>query len=216
MFCGSWPVKSAIMAAMQTRLLGHPEERERRRLQLTAPHAAPLADWVSGLRTPGRWVPDLDPADGGQAARALLLLESPGPAASVSGFVSVDNPGGTSENLLCLLHLAGLRRRDLAVWNAVPWQMSAGGVVAPRPAQYAEAAPLTRELLALLPGLRVVVLVGRHAAAAWPQVDSALPTLACPHPSPQNFRARPETALRALEVLGEVRRRLRGAPETEG
>ena len=147
------------------------------------------------------------------AARVLLLLESPGPVVSRTRFVSVDNPDGTAENLRCLLHLSGLRRSDVVVWNAVPWQMSEGGVVTPRPAQYAEAAPLTRHVLSLLPELRAVVLVGRHAQAAWGHVDSALPTFACPHPSPQNFHTRREEAGTALLALLDARRAARSPAE---
>ncbi|GAA5533812.1 hypothetical protein Dalu01_02220 [Deinococcus aluminii] len=175
--------------------------------QVFASHVAPLNRWVEMERAEsGRWIPYFDPADGGMAAQVLLLLESPGPVVSRTRFVSMDNPDGTAENLRCLLHLSGLRRRDVLMWNAVPWQMSEGGVVTPRPAQYAEAAPLTRQLLSRLPRLQTVVLVGRHAERAWPLVGSPLSTLACPHPSPQNFVSRREAAAQALGTLVEARR----------
>ncbi|WP_194165304.1 uracil-DNA glycosylase [Deinococcus terrestris] len=156
----------------------------------------------------GQWLPFFDPADGGVGARVLLLLESPGPVVSRTRFVSVDNPDGTAENMRCLLHLSGLRRSDVVLWNAVPWQMSEGGVVTPRPAQYAEAAPLTREVLALLPQLQAVVLVGKHAQQAWLAVQSPLPAFSCPHPSPQNFNSRREEAAKALTALVGVYGRL--------
>ncbi|MEF2279935.1 uracil-DNA glycosylase [Deinococcus sp. YIM 134068] len=195
---------------MQTRSLGLPDVRGARAAQRLAPHVAPLNLWVEAqAAASGRWFPALDPHDGGVGARVLLLLESPGPVVSRTGFVSMDNPDGTAENLRCLLHLSGLRRGDVAVWNAVPWQMSENGVVTPRPAQYAEAAPLTRHLLSLMPELRAVVLVGRHAQAAWPEVGSGLPTLACPHPSPQNFNARWRSAGVALGALVSARELLR-------
>ncbi|WP_102127190.1 uracil-DNA glycosylase [Deinococcus planocerae] len=193
---------------MQTRSLGFPDVLRARLDQRLAPHVAPLNGWVDVLSAE-RWTPSLDPADGGVGARVLLLLESPGPTASLTGFVSLDNPNATAENLTCLLHLAGLPRRQVAVWNAVPWQMSAGGVVAPVRAQYAEAAPLTRHLLSLLPELRAVVLVGRHAQSAWPHVGSPLPTFACPHPSPQNFHTRRDEAGKALLALLDARRAAR-------
>lgn len=195
---------------MQTRSLGLQNVQQARLTRAFDPHVAPLNRWAEGLRSPERWVPSFDPADGGTGARVLLLLESPGPVVSRTRFVSVDNPDGTAENLRCLLHLSGLRRLDVAVWNAVPWQMSENGVVTPRSGQYVEAAPLTRQVLALLPDLAVVVLVGRHAERAWPLVGSALPTLACPHPSPQNFVSRRDSAVRALGTLVEARRLISG------
>ncbi|MCP2015268.1 hypothetical protein L1280_002429 [Deinococcus sp. HSC-46F16] len=187
---------------METRTLRSEEVRQAKLGQIFAAPVGPLNQWAEQVqRESGRWLPYFDPADGGVAARVLLLLESPGPVVSRTRFVSVDNPDGTAENLRCLLHLSGLRRSDVVVWNAVPWQMSEGGVVTPRPAQYAEAAPLTRHLLTLLPELRVVVLVGRHAERTWPLVGSALPALTCPHPSPQNFVSRRASAVRALGTL---------------
>lgn len=194
---------------MHTRSLGLPAVLEARRAQVHAPHVAPLNGWVEELSAE-RWTPYFDPADGGTRAQMLLLLESPGPTASRTGFVSMDNPNATAENITCLLHLAGIPRGRVALWNAVPWQMSAGGVVAPVRAHHAEAAPLTRHLLSLLPELRAVVLVGRHAQAAWPHVGSGLPTFACPHPSPQNFHTRREEAGAALLALLDARRALRG------
>ncbi|EYB67078.1 hypothetical protein DEIPH_ctg052orf0084 [Deinococcus phoenicis] len=195
---------------METRALKSEAVRQARLGQVSAPHVEPLNRWVEEQSGEGRWLPYFDPADGGLSARVLLLLESPGPAVSRTRFASMDNPDGTAENLRCLLHLSGLRRADVALWNAVPWQMSEGGVVSPRPAQYAEAAPLTRQVLEQMPHLRVVVLVGRHAERAWPLVGSPLPTLACPHPSPQNFVSRREAAVRALGALVEARKMLSG------
>lgn len=192
---------------MQTRSLGVHEVQQARLAQAFDPHVAPLNRWAEEQRSAsGHWLPFFDPLDGGVLARVLLLLESPGPVVSRTRFVSMDNPDGTAENLRCLLHLSGLRRREVAMWNVVPWQMSENGVVTPRPGQYAEAASLTRHLLSLLADLRVVVLVGRHAERAWPLVGSSLPTLACPHPSPQNFVSRRDSAVLALGTLVEARK----------
>lgn len=196
---------------MQTRSLALPEVQRARLERSFEPHVAPLNRWAEEVHAAsGRWLPFFDPADGGAQARVLLLLETPGPAVSRTRFVSMDNPDGTAENLRCLLHLSGLRRQEVAMWNAVPWQMSEGGVVTPRPQQHAESVPLTRHLLARLPDLRVVVLIGRHAGKVWPLVGSPLPTLACPHPSPQNFNSRREAAALALSTLVDARRFISG------
>lgn len=188
---------------METRNLRHPPVLEARLAQRHAPHVAPLNRWIDELNVAGpHWTPYFDPADGGIQAQVLLLLESPGPQASHSRFVSLDNDSGTSENLRCLVHVAGLSRSRIAIWNTVPWQMSAGGVVTPSEADVRAAVPLTHQLLSLLPDLRAVVLVGRKAERGWRQVGRPdLPAFACPHPSPQNFVSRPDAAINALTKL---------------
>lgn len=196
-------------AAMETRTLKSEEVGRDRLDRAFQAHVESLNQWTQQIqRESGHRLPYFDPADGGVEARVLLLLESPGPVVSRTQFVSVDNPDGTAENMRCLLHLSGLRRSDVVLWNAVPWQMSENGVVTPRPAQYAEAAPLTREVLALLPRLQAVVLVGKHAQQAWLSVGSSLPAFPCPHPSPQNFNSRREEAAKALTALVGVYGRL--------
>ncbi|BDP43241.1 hypothetical protein DAETH_32100 [Deinococcus aetherius] len=196
---------------MQTRSLELPEVRQARLERSFELHVAPLNRWAEQVQAEsGRWLPFFDPVDGGVLARVLLLLETPGPAVSRTRFVSMDNPDGTAENLRCLLHLSGLRRREAAMWNVVPWQMSENGVVTPWPGQYAEAVPLTQYLLGLLPDLQVVVLVGRHAEKVWPLVGSPLPALVCPHPSPQNVNPRREAATLALGTLVEAHRTVSG------
>jgi hypothetical protein len=63
------------------------------RLQmLDQEHVAPLTKLIRGLCARGLRVPNVDPLDGGINARALFLLESPGPKAVRSGFISHDNP----------------------------------------------------------------------------------------------------------------------------
>ena len=55
-----------------------------------------------------------------------------------------------------------------------------------------EARAATRELLSLLPNLRVVVLLGRHAANAWGALGLELDALEAPHPSPLSLNTSPE------------------------
>ena len=139
----------------------------------------------------------------------LLLLESPGPKVSKTGFVSADNPDQTAENMSCLLKLASLSRKKILLWNIFPWQLSAKSVIAPSEKDLIEAAPATRELLMLLPELKVIVLVGKKAKAGWEhvglKVDPGIEILHCPHPSPQHFNPKPEAAALALSVLGRAR-----------
>ena len=207
---------------MQTRTLGIESIRLARYARLQEPHIAPLSAYAQRLRkTPDPyqpyWAPSFDPDSGGVAAPVLLLLESPGPKVSQTGFVSLDNPDGTAENLSMLLRLAGLSRSKVLLWNSFPWQLSAGGVVTPTEPHLREAVPATLELLSLLPELRAVVLIGSRAQRGWQHVQPLLPapllTLDCPHPSPQNFAARPRQAVLALTVLAEAASLARTQPQ---
>jgi uracil-DNA glycosylase len=143
-------------------------------------------------------------------AQVLFLLESPGPQVSKTMFVSADNPDGTAENMSCLLKLAGLSREKILLWNIFPWQLSAQSVVTPSEKDLREAAPATRELLTLLPELKVIVLVGNRAKEGWEHVglkiEPGTEILHCPHPSPIPFGVNPESAVKALSVLVQAKK----------
>ncbi|WP_293914797.1 uracil-DNA glycosylase [Deinococcus sp.] len=197
---------------MQTRTLGQDAVRLARLARLQEPHIAPLTAYVDRIRKTTDphepyWAPYFDPDSGGLAAQVLLLMESPGPQVSQTGFVSLDNPDGTAENLSMLLRLAGLSRSKILMWNSFPWQLSAERVVMPTDENLEEAAQYTLELLSLLPALKAVVLVGSRAARGWQHVRNppALTVLNCPHPSPVNFGPKPGAAALALSVLGQAR-----------
>ena len=105
-------------------LLKEPTERDARLKMLNAPHMKPLTDYVAALRAnlgEQYHIPNFDPCDGGIQARALFLLEAPGPRAKASGFVSSNNPDPTAKNLWNLIHNAGIARTDTLIWNIVPW-----------------------------------------------------------------------------------------------
>jgi uracil-DNA glycosylase len=87
--------------------------------QLHDGHVLPLMNVVRDLRAQGLIVPNVDPNDGGMNARVLVLLETPGPKAVASGFVSRDNPDPTARNLGLVLDEAGLLRSDVVIWNVV-------------------------------------------------------------------------------------------------
>ena len=157
---------------IQTRTLGDPAVQLARLTRLQEPQSVPLTAFVDCIRKTTDphepyWAPYFDPGSGGVAAQVLLLMESPGPQVSQTGFVSLDNPDGTTENLSMLLRLAGLSRQKVLMWNSFPWQLSAKRVVMPTDENLEEAARYTLELLSLLPALKVVVLVGSRAALGW-------------------------------------------------
>jgi hypothetical protein len=202
--------------------------RDRREIQrklalLREPHVAPLTAYVERLHAtyPGRALPWFDPTEAGVAARILMLSESPGPRAALTGgssFVSVDNDDESAANCKALLREAGIdRARALVTWNIVPWYLGNGRKVRhARIADLDEARPALLDLLALLPELRVVVLCGRQAQRGWDRARPDLPpttlprpplaVLRCPHSSPRNLSTRPESRATILATYKEARR----------
>lgn len=112
-------------------------------------------------------IPAFDPNNGGVDARALFLLEAPGPKAVVTGHISQDNPDPSARNMTRLLAEAGFDRREVVLWNVVPWYVGDGRKIRPvRPGDIEQALPYLRALIGLLTSLQVIVLVGRKAQAA--------------------------------------------------
>lgn len=187
-------------------------DAEDRRALLTLAHVAPLEDWRSNLACE-REVPHIDPHDGGTDARLLILLETPGPGDAPVRFVSRDNPGGTQRNLARFLDEAGIARRDMLLWNCVPWIVHARGA-RNRPlrrAEIHEGLETLPGLLALLPHLTTVVLAGRVAREAAPITAAARPNVAIltmPHPSPANICTEPTVAAAIREALSGAAARL--------
>lgn len=50
-----------------------------------------------------------------------------------------------------------------------------------------------------------MVLIGKHAARGWSRLGIDLPTVECPHPSPQNLNSRPQLRPQILEALREAK-----------
>jgi uracil-DNA glycosylase len=172
-------------------------------------HVATLEPVRAGLLAQGRRVPLFDPEGGGADARLLLLMETPGPARGGPRFVSQDNATPTGRNLRRFLVEAGIERRDLLIWNVVPWIVHPPGARnrAVTAAERREGMALLPELLARLSDLRAVVLAGRHAAAAEGVVRGSRPdaaVLTMPHPSPVICCTDPAYPARIAAVLAEA------------
>ncbi|MBP1805400.1 uracil-DNA glycosylase family protein [Rubellimicrobium aerolatum] len=151
---------------------------------------APLAAHARDLRL--RWpglVPDMDPLDGGTAARVLLLLEKPGLQVTRTGFVSRDNPSPTSAAIRAFLAQAGLPRGQTILWNTIPaWN----GTTRVTGDELARGRAELAAVLALLPALDTVILAGRRAQAAAPDLPPHLRLIRSAHPSPQVRAAFPD------------------------
>ena len=186
-------------------------ELDRRRARLNDPHVAPLTKFVEKLhheRHVERKIPYFDPLDGGINARVLFVLEAPGPKAVESGFVSRNNPDESAKNFFLACQTAGLRRRDMVVWNIVPWYIGDGTKIrAATVADIEEGLLYLARLLVLLPKLNAVVLVGRKAQRIETWLRARRPDLRlfnCPHPSPVFVNRRPENRERLLSALRAV------------
>lgn len=193
------------------KLLGDPDARAARLLQLQEEHIAPLTAFVESLRIeagPEAAIPYFDPWDGGVAAEVLFLLEAPGPKAVSSSFISRNNPDETAKNFFELTLAAKIPRKKTIAWNAVPWYIGTGIKIRAATSRDLEAGllPLPR-LLELLPNLRVIVFVGQKAEKARKQVSHLNPTLVlfnCPHPSPMFVNRKPENREKISVVLRKV------------
>ena len=196
-----------------------PAEIDRKLSLLGEQHVAPLTEFVERLRQskPEAAVPYFDPTEAGVRARMLLLLEAPGRRSALeagSGFVSPDNDDQTARNMWQLLRDAGIDRgRDVVTWNVVPWYIGDGTKIRPtRASDLEEAREATRELLSLLPDIRVVVLFGRPAAAAWRSLGFNLEAIQASHPSPLNLNTRPERREEIRLALAEALARAGAGP----
>ncbi len=90
----------------------------------------------------------------------------PGPkagGAKGSGFLSVENDDPTAERELSFFVEAGLDPADFIPWNAYPCYINA----APTTAQLRAGTDPLRQVLNLLPAVRVVLLQGGHAHRGW-------------------------------------------------
>lgn len=157
--------------------------REQRRKKLSLPHVAPLSSYVTQLRKrTGFEVPDFDPDDGGIGAEILFVFEKPGPMASGSGFISCDNDDPTAEATFRFFAEAGINRKRIAVWNAVP------GWNGTRKITRLELSSGRDELLkviALFPKIRSIVLVGRKSQRLAKALEARnFKVFTSTHPSP--------------------------------
>jgi uracil-DNA glycosylase len=184
------------------RMFRDPAAIAERELLNDEPHVAPLNKWVRDLRRRlggEAIIPWFDPWDGGVDAEILWLLEAPGAKATRelggSGFISPNNNDGTAQNTWETREEAGVPRPLVVHWNAIPYYLgSETEILASTPGDIAEAGPLLRELLDLMPKLRAVIVGGKVALKTWHRFASdehGLAVIPCPHPSPRNFNTRP-------------------------
>lgn len=184
-------------------------ERQRRIGMLSQSHIAPLAEYLEKIKTehPEKDLPCFDPCDGGRFAKVLFLLEAPGPKAVGSTFISRNNPDPTARNLCDLLQEAEISRRDTLLWNIVPWYVGDGNRIrAVNSDDIRQSFPYLKDLLTLLPELRVIALVGKKAQSAKNHIRplTKLPMIDTHHPSARVFNVWPHKKEEMREQLRQV------------
>lgn len=185
------------------------EEKRRRVALLSQPHIAPLVAYLEKIKAENgdKELPCFDPCDGGVEAKALFLLEAPGPKAVGSQFISRNNPDPSARNLCGLLQEAKIGREDSLLWNIVPWYVGDGTRIrAVNREDIRQSLPYLQELLLLLPRLEVIVLVGQKAQSAKKEILqlSALPIVSTHHPSARVFNSWPHKKEEMREHLQQV------------
>ncbi|MEV7396681.1 hypothetical protein [Aeromicrobium sp. NPDC092404] len=163
-----------------------------RRDRLTEPHVRDLEDWVQDLTSrTGEAIPSFDPRSGGVRSSVLVLREEPRClAGEKSGFVSIDNNDLAAQHTSIAHGSGGLDYGQTVHWNVVPWwvQNPETTPVGGRRTLLAQARRARQDLLDvldLLPGIRVVVLLGKQTERAWSVVDpGGYDVVTAPHPSP--------------------------------
>ncbi len=182
-----------------------------RRSMLTLPHILPLVEYLEALKNElgsDFDTPMFDPCDGGVEAKALFLLEAPGPKAVGSDFISRNNPDPTARNINGLLDKSGFKRQETILWNIVPWYVGTPNKIRPvKMSDIEKALPYLEKLLALLKDLQVIILVGKKAQKAHSHLSKLtdLPIIDSYHPSNLSLNSDPNRYSEILEKFKEAR-----------
>jgi uracil-DNA glycosylase len=170
-----------------------------------------LDEYVEELRrSKGEGVPDFSINDGRTEARVLFLHRDPGNSgASKTGEVDRDNPYITAKNFREANEKAGLDRKLTIAWNAVPWPVEESTFA--RELERVRSEGWLDKLLALLPQLQVVVLLGEEAHRLTADLYVERPDLHVlhgPHPSwrgvptPKRRKWLENTVRKARDLVG--------------
>ena len=172
-----------------------------------------FADLVTRIRTERnltREVPGFDTENGNERAKYLFLLEAPGPKAVQSGRISFDNPDPSARNFREQLAAAAIDRKEIALWNVVPWYI---GNEAGKSIRAASASDMRDgigylvPLIEAMPNLRCIVLVGGAARQAHMFLSrkTTARIVTCHHPSARVLISNPEAAKENIEVFRFVK-----------
>lgn len=161
-------------------------------------HVAPinaLADRVAESEGLERGlVPYVDPQLGGVAATVLALLDNPSTKAEAgigSGLLSLENDDPTARYCAGVYNDFGLAPGQVVHWNVAPAPIAGVKNSRSSAAERARGARWLRELLDLLPDLRVILLMGGMARDGWTKSGLSRAGIVIPadvpHPSRQGM-----------------------------
>lgn len=110
--------------------------------------------------------PYIPPMCGGSDALALSISRDPGPKAggtTGSGFLSIENDDPSAERMGKFLAEAGIDYAQVVPWNAYPWYINSD----PTTDQLLAGVEPLRDLIGLMPRLRMVLAHGTAARKGW-------------------------------------------------
>ncbi|MDZ4253948.1 MAG: uracil-DNA glycosylase [Sulfuritalea sp.] len=171
---------------------------------------ADLATRIRTERNLAREVPGFDTENGNERAKYLFLLEAPGPKAVQSGRISFDNPDPSARNFREQLAAAAIDRKEIALWNVVPWYIGNEAGTSIRAASVSDVRDGIGYLVPLIeamPNLRCIVLVGGAARQAHMFLSrkTTARIVTCHHPSARVLISNPEAAKENIEVFRFVK-----------
>lgn len=193
--------------------LGIHSVRRSRFMMIEQEHIFPLTQFVRQIREDqclNEEVPFFDPMDGGINASTFFLLEAPGKKAVESGFISRNNPDETAKNFFHISEESGFNRKEMVIWNIVPWYIGSKNEV--RAAQRKDimaGLPYLERLLVILRKLKAVVLVGKKAQdrIVKERILDIFPNVSLfesPHPSPLFVNNHPQNREKILKAFKKV------------
>lgn len=211
-----------------TRLMADPSFRAKMHAGIGDEHVAPINELVDSLRSDegsdGQWVPYVAPIHGGTKARVLALLSDPGPKTnkiSGSGMLCFENDDPTAAMLSNLFEQASIPLSETMIWNAHPWYRH--GTANLRTHDLRRGVEPLKNVLALMPDIRAIVLFGNNAQKSWkyfqqnhPEIALKIRGIDSPHPGKQalwspdaqererRVQRRTEAMREACEVLNKT------------
>lgn len=113
-------------------------------------------------------LPYNDPLFGGVDAELLIMMKAPeadaNPEKTGVRFLCFDNDDNGAANIFEAFRRDGIARRRCIAWNICPFPIEGNY---PNASELRRATPYTQKLIALLPRLRVILLLGGPAAKGW-------------------------------------------------
>ena len=151
-------------------------------------------------------IPHFDPQNGNENARFLFVMEAPGAKAVKSGYISFENNDLTAKNFRNQLAAAGVDRKDIAIWNAVPWyigNVEQTRIRAANGADVKQGLAYLVEIVSSIKNLQCIVLMGDAARKAhiYLSQHTKARILSCHHPSPRVMNLSPELADENIAVF---------------